>query len=147
MARSRGTGAQLHHLGDLPGHAGRAVPASGVRHERARGDPEVESARPLLLRGTLGLYTGWSSVPVWLNLTTALVGRWAPSSPPAIAGQVAVLAGAVGTAVAIIVFHRGLLASAATVAWALSRGSSSAHSWRATPCLPRRLDSDWPPPC
>src|SRR3712207_6254997 len=74
----------------------------------------------VLLWGTLGLYTGWSSVAIWLNLTTALVAGGAPiTSPAAIAGQAAILAGAVGTAVAITWFTRGLLPYAATIAWAL----------------------------
>ena len=74
----------------------------------------------VMLWGTLGLYTGWSSVAVWLNLATALVGSGAPSTTPsAIAGQVAILAGAVGTAVAITLLARGLLPYVATVTWAL----------------------------
>jgi len=56
----------------------------------------------VLLWGTLGLYTGWSSVAVWLNLTTALVGSGLPiTTPAAIVGQGTILAGAVGMAVAI----------------------------------------------
>jgi hypothetical protein len=75
----------------------------------------------VLLWGTLGLYTGWSSVAVWLNLTTALVGSGAPiTTPAAVAAQVAILAGAAGTAVAITWFSRGLLPYVATVAWAFS---------------------------
>jgi hypothetical protein len=74
----------------------------------------------LLLWGTLGLYTGWSSVAIWLNLTTALVGSGAPiTTPAAVLGQAAILAGAVGTAVAITWFTRGLLPYVATIAWAL----------------------------
>ena len=74
----------------------------------------------LLLWGTLGLYTGWSSVAIWLNLTSALVGSGAPiTTPAAIVGQAAILAGAVGTAVAITWYTRGLLPYVATVAWAL----------------------------
>ena len=57
---------------------------------------------------------------VWLNLTTALVGSGLPiTTPAAIVGQVAILAGAVGTAVAITWFTRGLLPYVATIAWAL----------------------------
>jgi hypothetical protein len=37
----------------------------------------------LLLWGTLGLYTGWSSVAIWLNLTTAIVASGAPIQLPA----------------------------------------------------------------
>jgi hypothetical protein len=73
-----------------------------------------------LLWGTLGLYTGWSSVAVWLNLTTALVGSGAPiTTPAALVGQTAILAGAVATAVAITWYTRGLLPYVVTVAWAL----------------------------
>jgi hypothetical protein len=73
-----------------------------------------------LLWGTLGLYTGWSSVAVWLNLTTALVGSGAPiTTPAALAGQTAILAGAVGTAIVITWFSGGLLPYVATVTWAL----------------------------
>jgi hypothetical protein len=74
----------------------------------------------LLLWGTLGLYTGWSSVAVWLNLCTAVVGSGAPvTTPAAILGQIAILAGAVGTAIAITWFTGGLLPYVATIAWAL----------------------------
>lgn len=74
----------------------------------------------VLLWGTLGLYTGWSSVAIWLNLTTAIVASGAPITTTAgIAGQAAILAGAVGTAVAITWYSRGLLPYVATVAWAL----------------------------
>lgn len=74
----------------------------------------------VLLWGTLGLYTGWSSVAVWLNLTTALVGSGLPiTTPAAIVGQGAILAGAVGTAVTITWFTRGLLTYVATITWAL----------------------------
>ena len=90
-----------------------------ARQERAK----IRTWSPLarvLLWGTLGLYTGWSSVAVWLNLTTALVGSGAPiTTPAAVVGQAAILAGAVGTAVAITWYTRGLLPYVATVAWAL----------------------------
>jgi hypothetical protein len=74
------------------------------------------------LWGTLGLYTGWSSVAVWLNLTTALIGSGAApiTTLAAILCQAAILAGAVGTAVAITWFTRGLLSYVSAVAWALS---------------------------
>lgn len=73
-----------------------------------------------LLWGTLGLYTGWSSVAIWLNLTTALVSSGAPiRTAAAIGGQVAILAGAVGTAVVVTWFTSGLLPYVATIAWAL----------------------------
>jgi hypothetical protein len=74
-----------------------------------------------LLWGTLGLYCGWSSVAVWLNLTTALVGSGAPvTTLAALVGQAAILAGAVGTAAAITWLSNGLLSYVGTVAWALT---------------------------
>lgn len=74
----------------------------------------------VLLWGTLGLYTGWSSAAIWINLTTALAGSGAPiSGPAAVAGQLAVLAGAAATAVAILRWTGGLLGYAAAVVWAL----------------------------
>ena len=74
----------------------------------------------VLLWGTLGLYTGWSSVAVWLNFTASLIGSGAPiTTPAAIAGQAAILAGVVGTVILITWFSRGLLAYVATVTWAL----------------------------
>ncbi len=72
-----------------------------------------------LLWGTLGLYTGWGSIAIWLNLTTALTGSGVPlTGPAALVGQLAILAGAAGTAVAILVWTRGLLPYAAATAWA-----------------------------
>lgn len=74
----------------------------------------------VLLWGTLGLYTAWSSVAIWLNLTTALIGSGAPiDTPAAVVGQTAILAGAVGTAAVITWWTRGLLPYVATIAWAL----------------------------
>ena len=74
----------------------------------------------VLLWGTLGVYTAWSSVAIWLNLTTALVGSGAPiDTPAAVLGQAAILAAATGTAVVITWWTRGLLPYVATVAWAL----------------------------
>ena len=59
---------------------------------------------------------------VWLNLTTALIGSGAApiTTLAAILCQAAILAGAVGTAVAITWFTRGLLSYVSAVAWALS---------------------------
>ncbi|MBC8091531.1 MAG: hypothetical protein H7Y15_06245, partial [Pseudonocardia sp.] len=56
-----------------------------------------------LLWGTLGVYTGWTSIAVWVNLTTALSASGAPiTGPVGVLGQAAVLAGATATAVAIL---------------------------------------------
>jgi hypothetical protein len=72
-----------------------------------------------LLWGVLGLYTGWTSVAVWANLTTALVSVGAPvAGPVGVAGQLAVLAGAAATAAAILRWTGGLLPYAGAVLWA-----------------------------
>ncbi|MET8763390.1 hypothetical protein [Lentzea sp. NPDC004782] len=74
----------------------------------------------LLLWSMLGVYTGWSSVAIWVNLTTALVGSGAPVDGPAgLAGQIAILAGATATAVALLRRTSGLLPYGLAVAWAL----------------------------
>jgi hypothetical protein len=72
-----------------------------------------------LLWGGLGAYTGWTSVAVWANLTTALAGSGAPvTGTAALLGRLAVLAGATATTGAIVVWAGGLLPYAATVVWA-----------------------------
>jgi hypothetical protein len=74
----------------------------------------------LLLWGSLGLYAGWSSIAIWLNLTTGLVGSGAPITGTAgFWGQLAILVGAIATAAAVLRWTRGLLPYAATVVWAL----------------------------
>ncbi|MET9224515.1 hypothetical protein [Lentzea sp. NPDC003310] len=74
----------------------------------------------VLLWSTLGVYTGWSSVAIWVNLTTALTESGAPIDGPAgLAGQVAILAGATATAVALLWRTAGLLSYGLAVAWAL----------------------------
>lgn len=73
----------------------------------------------VLTYGTVGLYAGWSSIAIWLNLTTALAGSGAPITGTAgILGQLAILAGATATAVALLVWMSGLLPYAAAVCWA-----------------------------
>ena len=80
-----------------------------------------------LLWGTLGLYCGWSSVAVWLNLTTALVGSGAPvTTLAALVGQAAILAGAVGTAAAITWLSNGLLSLSSRLRKPRSRRRSAA---------------------
>lgn len=74
----------------------------------------------VLLWWTLGLYAGWISVAMWLNLTTAFAGSGAPiTGPVGIAAQLATLAGALGTAVIILRWTRGLLPYAVAVCWGL----------------------------
>lgn len=73
-----------------------------------------------LLWWTLGLYAGWISVAMWLNLTTAFAGAGAPiSGTLGIGGQIAALAGALGTAVIVLAWTGGLLSYAAAVCWGL----------------------------
>ena len=73
-----------------------------------------------LVWATLGLYAGWSTVALWLNLTTALAFSGAPvSGTLGVVGQLAVLAGATATAVVVLRRTRGLLPYAAAVVWAL----------------------------
>jgi hypothetical protein len=73
-----------------------------------------------LLWWTLGMYTGWISVAMWLNLTTAFAGAGAPiTGAVGIAAQVAALAGALGTAVFVLRWTGGLLPYAITVCWGL----------------------------
>ncbi|MFR9800825.1 hypothetical protein ACL02T_00805 [Pseudonocardia sp. RS010] len=72
-----------------------------------------------VLWGTLGLYLGWSSIAIWLNLTTALVGSGAPLEGTAgLLGQLAVLAGAAATAVVLLRWTGVLLPYLAAVVWA-----------------------------
>lgn len=73
--------------------------------------------RALLWAG-LGVYTGWGSIAVWVNLTTALADSGAPVSGTAgVLGQLAVLAGATATACAITRWT-GLVSYAAAAGWA-----------------------------
>jgi hypothetical protein len=73
-----------------------------------------------LLWTTLGLYAGWSTVAIWLNLTTALAFSGAPvSGTVGVLGQLAVLAGATATAVVVLRRTAGLVPYAAAVVWAL----------------------------
>jgi hypothetical protein len=91
---------------------------------------EIASWPPVgrgLLWGVLGTYTGWSSIAIWVNLTTALAGSGAPLTGPAgVAGQLAILAGATATAVAIVRWTAGLLPYAAAAGWALGTAALGA---------------------
>lgn len=95
-----------------------------VAVRRARQDRAAIAAWPVLGRvllwTMLGLYTGWSSAAIWVNLTTALAGSGAPiTGSAAVAGQLAILAGATATAVLILRWTGGLLPYALAVVWAL----------------------------
>lgn len=74
----------------------------------------------VLLWWTLGLYAGWISVAMWLNLTTAFAGMGAPiTGTVGIVAQLATLAGALGTAVIILRWTGGLVPYAIAVGWGL----------------------------
>ena len=82
-----------------------------------------------LLWGLLGVYTGWSSIAVWLNLTTAVAGSGAPITGPAgVMGQLAVLAGATATAVALVRQTGGLLSYTGAVVWAFVGAAAGASA-------------------
>lgn len=73
----------------------------------------------LLIWGTLGVYTGWTSIAVWVNLATAITASGAPLTGSAgVLGQLAVLGGATATGCAIVWWTRGLAGYAAAAAWA-----------------------------
>jgi PPOX class probable F420-dependent enzyme len=73
-----------------------------------------------LVSATLGLYTGWSTIAIWLNLTTALAGSGAPiAGTVGVLGQLGVLLGATAAAVVLVRWLGGSLAYAAAVCWAL----------------------------
>lgn len=72
-----------------------------------------------VLWGLLGLYLGWSSIAIWLNLTTALASSGAPVDGVAgLVGQLGILAGATGTAVGLLRWTGVLLPYLAAVVWA-----------------------------
>ncbi|MEU2165817.1 hypothetical protein [Streptomyces sp. NPDC019208] len=83
----------------------------------------IASWRPVpraLLWWMLGVYTGWSTIAVWVNLTTAAAGSGAPvAGTTGVAAQLAVLAGATATAVVILRWTRGLLPYALAAGWGL----------------------------
>ena len=80
-----------------------------------------------LLWGLLGVYTGWSSIAVWVNLSTGLASSGAPiTGPVGVAWQFAVLVGATATAVAVLCWTGGLLPYAAAVGWALATAALGA---------------------
>jgi hypothetical protein len=81
-----------------------------------------------LLWGTLGLYTGWTSIAIWLNLATAMAGSGAPLTGTAgTLGQLAILLGATATAAAILRYTGGLAPYAAAAAWGLGGAALGAY--------------------
>ena len=95
----------------------RALRIALAERHRIASWPRVGS---VLLWWTLGMYAGWISVAMWLNLTTAFAGSGAPvTGALGLAAQVATLAGALGTAVIILRWTGGLLPYAIAVCWGL----------------------------
>lgn len=87
----------------------------------------------LLVWGILGIYTGWTSVAVWINLTTALAGSGAPTTGTlGTLGQLGILAAATATATIITARTAGLLTFAAAAAWALLGAAIGAAEQQAT---------------
>jgi hypothetical protein len=74
----------------------------------------------VMLWWTLGLYAGWISVAMWLNLTTAFAGSGAPiTGVVGTIAQLATLAGALGTAILVLRWTGGLLPYGLAVCWGL----------------------------
>lgn len=95
----------------------RALQIALAERHRIATWPRVGS---VLLWWTLGLYAGWISVAMGLNLTTAFAGSGAPvTGALGLAAQVATLAGALGTALVILRWTGGLLPYAVAVCWGL----------------------------
>lgn len=83
--------------------------------------------------GVLGIYTGWTSVAVWVNLTTALVDLGAPTTGTAgTFGQLGTLAAATATACLVAAWTGGLLPFSAAAAWALLGATIGAAAAGAT---------------
>lgn len=85
-------------------------------------------SRRWIVAVTIGIYAGWSSAAIWLNIVTDLPAAWA-DSPLA---QSLAIAGAGATAVAIIIKVRPNPAYAAAVVWALvgiSVAAAQAAAW------------------
>ncbi|MFF3637464.1 hypothetical protein [Streptomyces sp. NPDC002250] len=82
-----------------------------------------EWSRPAqwLIWWTIGIYSGWSTMAIWINLTTAMAGSGAPISGTwGISAQLVVLAGATATAVLITRWTDALLPYTLAACWALA---------------------------
>jgi len=80
-----------------------------------------------VIAGTVGMYAGWSSAAIWLNVITDLPESWANSPIVQTAGVAAAAAGVV----AVIVLLRPSRSYAVAVIWALIGIASSAASFSA----------------
>ncbi|MFB6998022.1 hypothetical protein ACFCXF_15350 [Streptomyces virginiae] len=80
-----------------------------------------------LIWWTIGIYSGWSTMAIWINLTTSMAASGAPVSGTwGISGQLAVLAGATATAVVIVRWTNGLVPYTLAACWALTTAALGA---------------------
>jgi len=100
-----------------------------VAMARLRGVPPGPGVR--LAGAAIGLYAGWSSAAIWLNIVTTLPTRFAESTSVQCAG----LMGAAVTAAAVLRLLRPSAAYPAAVAWGLIGIGVSAFGHRAWPQL------------
>lgn len=74
-------------------------------------------AAGILLWALLGLYTGWSTIAIWVNLATSVADSGAPLQGTAgLLGQLAILAGAAATAGVLVAWMARVTVLAATYA-------------------------------
>lgn len=81
-----------------------------------------------LVAVTLGLYAGWSSAAIWLNVVTTAPARFADSQ----LAQAVCIAGAGATVLLVLRFLRPPLAYPAAAAWALTGvciAAAAAQAW------------------
>jgi hypothetical protein len=100
-----------------------------VAMARLRSVPPGPGVR--LAGAAIGLYAGWSSAAIWLNIVTTLPMRFAESTPVQCAG----LVGAGVTAAAVLRLLHPPAAYPAAVAWAIIGVGVSALGHRAWPQL------------
>jgi hypothetical protein len=80
-----------------------------------------------LLTGTVGLYTGWSSVAVFVNVAAALINQgWPTAGRWGTVWQLILLGLATATALALTQLFHGTFGYVAAVLWALSAAAISA---------------------
>lgn len=89
----------------------------------------VQAPFRTLVAGSTGLFAGWSSAAIWLNVVTVLPGAWGDSTVV----QTLAVAGAAITTVAVIMRLRPAWTYAGAVIWALIGITISAARFGAWP--------------
>jgi hypothetical protein len=89
----------------------------------------VQAPFRTLVAGSTGLFAGWSSAAIWLNVVTVLPGAWGDSTVV----QTLAVAGAAITTVAVIIRLRPAWTYAGAVIWALIGIAISAARFGAWP--------------